>query len=105
MKAIRRPIVFGLYAEELYLLAACLFLDFVEYLIPPLLIPFLGDILDFIGLVFSVLAFSWLGFLTLLELIPGFDVIPFFTITWFAWYLMRERILEAKLEEELERWK
>ena len=101
----RRPLLLGLYPEELTLLVACLFLDFVEYLLPPLLAPHVGDVLDFIGLVFAVLAFSWLGFITLLELIPGFDVIPFFTITWFAWYMMRERRLETELEEELERWR
>jgi hypothetical protein len=105
MEAIRRPIFLGLYHDELALLAACLFFDFVEYLLPPLLAPYIGDILDFVGLVFTVLAFSWLGFITLLELIPGFDVLPSFTITWFAWYLMRERRLEARLEEELERWR
>ncbi|RLI07555.1 hypothetical protein DRO24_02805 [Candidatus Bathyarchaeota archaeon] len=105
MRIRRRPLILGLYLDELALLAVCLLLDFIEYLIPPLLAPMVGDILDFVGLVFAVLAFSWLGFITLLELIPGFDVLPSFTITWFTWYLMRERRLEAELERELERWK
>lgn len=105
MRIQRRPLILGLYLDELALLAVCLLLDFIEYLIPPLLAPMVGDILDFVGLVFAVLAFSWLGFITLLELIPGFDVLPSFTITWFTWYLMRERRLEAELERELERWK
>ncbi len=101
----RRPLLLGLYADELALLAICLTLDFIEYLIPPLLTPIVGDILDFAGLVFAVLAFSWLGFITLLELVPGFDALPTFTITWFTWYLLRERQLEAELEKELERWR
>ncbi len=105
MRIQRRPLILGLYLDELALLAVCLLLDFIEYLIPPLLAPMVGDILDFVGLVFAVLAFSWLGFITLLELIPGFDVLPSFTITWFTWYLMRERRLEAELERELERWR
>ena len=105
MRIRRRPLILGLYLDELALLAVCLLLDFIEYLIPPLLAPMVGDILDFVGLVFAVLAFSWLGFITLLELIPGFDVLPSFTITWFTWYLMRERRLEAELERELERWR
>ena len=105
MRIHRRPLILGLYPDELTLLAVCLLLDFIEYFIPPLSAPMVGDILDFVGLVFAVLAFSWLGFITLLELIPGFDVIPSFTITWFIWYIFRERRLEAELEAELERWR
>ncbi|RLI17160.1 hypothetical protein DRO49_04030 [Candidatus Bathyarchaeota archaeon] len=105
MTSPRRPILLGLYQDELILLALSLLLDSLDYLIPTLSIPRVGDIVDLLGLVFAVLAFSWLGFITLLELIPGFDVIPSFTITWFTWYILRERRLEAELEAELERWR
>lgn len=105
MTSPRRPMLLGLYHDELILLALCLLLDSLDYLIPILSIPRVGDIMDFLGLVFAVLAFSWLGFITLLELIPGFDVIPSFTITWFTWYLMRERRLEIELKKELEGWR
>jgi hypothetical protein len=39
------------------------------------------------------------------ELLPGIDIIPTFTMTWIAWYILKRRKDYSKIEKELERWK
>ena len=86
MKHILSLISFG----ELNRLIVCLFLDLVEYIIPALLAPGLGDILDIVGLVYCIYAFGWIGSISMLELIPFFDVLPINIITWFIWMSHRK---------------
>jgi len=42
--------------------------------------------------------------ISLLELLPGFDTVPFFTLTWVSWYTYRRRRMRKTLEKELEKW-
>jgi hypothetical protein len=72
-------------------LVVCLTLDIVEYLLPFLLTPFVGDIFDVVGLVSSLFMFRWIGLIALLELVPGFDTLPINVLTWLIWVLNRRR--------------
>jgi hypothetical protein len=90
--------------EEFATFTVCFTLDLIEVLAPIFLTPLLGDIIDFFGFLFSVIYFNYLGALTLLELIPGLDVMPFFTITWLVWYFQRRRRLRRKMDQELQQW-
>ncbi len=91
--------------EAFTTLMLCLGLDFIEFLVPPLMAPVIGDILDLVGVVFCVFFFRVPGFITLLELIPGVDVLPIFTVAWLVWYLTKKRRDRALIEEQLERWR
>jgi hypothetical protein len=91
--------------DELISMLVCASLDILEYILPFLLTPYIGDIIDFIGGVFCVISFGWLGFVALLEFIPGLDVLPVYTITWLLWYLIKKRKMKINLEKELEKWK
>ena len=86
-------------------LIVCLLLDAMDYLVPLLTTPFLGDLIDFTGVAFAILSFGWVGAKSLLEVIPGVDLIPVFTITWIAWYLYYARVERKLLQNELERWR
>jgi len=90
--------------EELTTLAVCLALDLLELAAPTLLSPLLGDLLDFTGLIFAAIYFNWFAAISLLELLPGLDPVPLFTLTWIAWYTHRRRRLKKKLETELTKW-
>lgn len=91
--------------EDLSTLAVCLTLDLLDYLVPFMAAPLYGDILDFTGVAFAILFFNWVGAITILEIIPGLDVIPVYTITWLTWYINTSRVKRKKLEQELEQWK
>jgi hypothetical protein len=91
--------------EDLSTLVVCLALDLLDYLIPFMAAPLYGDILDFSGIAFCILFFNWIGAITILEIIPGLDIIPFYTITWVTWYLNSSRRKRKKLEQQLEKWK
>jgi hypothetical protein len=67
--------------------------------------PLYGDLLDFAGIAFCILFFNWMGSITILEIIPGLDVLPLYSITWLTWYINTRRVQRKKLEEELEQWK
>lgn len=105
LKYLSTPWLIRLWWQELATLVVCLSLDFLEYLIPPLMAPFVGDILDFAGVVFCVLFFGWIGSISLLELIPGLDVIPIFIITWLVWFIFKRWSTRMRMEYELERWR
>jgi hypothetical protein len=91
--------------EDLSTLAICLALDLLDYLVPFLATPVYGDILDFTGIVFCILYFNWIGIITILEIIPGLDIIPIYSISWLTWYLNTSRTSKKKLQEQLERWR
>ena len=91
--------------EEMMTLAVCLSIDFLEYLIPLMMTPIIGDMVDLVGIVFTLIYFSWYGVLPMLELIPGFDILPLYTITWITWYLQSSRVKKKQLKEELDSWR
>ncbi|MCJ7714270.1 hypothetical protein MUO66_07430, partial [Candidatus Bathyarchaeota archaeon] len=76
---------------ELLFLSVCIILDVSEYMLAILLLPLFGDILDLAGIFASVLMFGWVGLVTLIELVPGADILPIFIITWIIWYLTKKR--------------
>lgn len=87
------------------MLGVCLALDFFEYLLPPLMIPLVGDFIDLAGALFCVIFFGWFGVISLLELVPGLDALPVFTVTWLIWYVFRRRRARMRIEHELDRWR
>ena len=91
--------------DDITTLTVCLVLDLLDLLIPMMGAPIYGDILDFAGIAFCVLYFNWVGLITILEIIPGLDIIPFYSITWLTWYLNTSRTRRKKLEQQLENWK
>lgn len=91
--------------EDLSTLAVCLALDLLDYMVPFLATPLYGDFLDFTGIAFCVLFFNWIGAITIIEIVPGLDIVPFYSITWLIWYLNTSRERRIRLEQELEQWK
>lgn len=104
IRTVSAPWILKMSWEEIATLLVCLTLDLIEFISPLFLTPLLGDVLDFMGFLFCVLCYNYLGALTLLELVPGLDIVPFFTVTWVIWYFLRRRRLKKKLDQELERW-
>ena len=76
---------------EFIRLIICAVIDSVEYVIPILLSPFVGDIYDVVGLVSSIYMFGWVGLFSTLDLIPGLDILPINTITWMIWMISKRR--------------
>jgi hypothetical protein len=56
-----------------------------------LLFPLVGDFLDVVGIIMCFALFRWIGLISLLELVPGLDVLPIYIITWLVWYLVKRR--------------
>jgi hypothetical protein len=104
-ESLSKPYGINLTWEELLTLAVCLALDLIEYGVPILQAPFIGDIVDLMGIIYAFLHFGVMAALTLIELIPGLDLIPVFSITWFAWYIYRKRIVRVVGNKELEKWR
>ena len=77
--------------EELFMLIFCVIIDILEYVVPILLSPFFGDLLDVFGILACITMFGWVGFLPILELIPLFDFFPVFIFTWITWYYLKQR--------------
>jgi len=75
---------------ELFSLILCIVLDISEYMAVVLMMPGIGDTLDIVGIVACILMFRWVGFIGVLELVPGADVFPIFIITWLVWYFLKK---------------
>ena len=105
MKTLSAPWLTHLSWDELATLLICVSLDIVEYILPMLMVPIAGDIIDFAGFVFCIFYFGWLGFLALFDLIPGLDILPSFTIAWLVWYMLKRRNDRLRLENELDQWR
>ena len=103
-ETVSAPWILSLSWEELTTLIVCLSLDILEFIAPMLLTPVLGDILDLAGFLFCAVYFNVIGAISLLELVPGLDVVPFFSLTWLTWYLIRRRKLRRRVEEQLGDW-
>jgi hypothetical protein len=101
---ISAPWLLRLSWEELTTLIICVALDILELAAPVFLEPIFGDLIDFAGLIFAAYYFRWFAAITLLELLPGLDAIPLFSLTWLAWYINRRQRLRRELESELEKW-
>jgi hypothetical protein len=86
-------------------LLICVSLDIVEFLFPLLLIPVAGDFIDIIGLSFCLYFFNWIGIIATLELIPGFDSLPIFTISWLVWYILKRKKSKRIESDVLEEWR
>ena len=74
---------------EFVKLVVCVSFDVVEYIIPVLMTPFVGDVFDVVGLAASVYMFKWIGLFAVLELVPWFDILPINIITWIIWVLSK----------------
>jgi len=73
--------------SEFTKLVICACLDIVEYVIPILLQPIMGDLFDLIGVLTCLFLFKWIGLISILELIPSFDVLPINIVTWIIWFV------------------
>ena len=92
-KAISRravPRYFVFTEIELVTLIVCVFFDVIEYAAAVLTMPLIGDAFDFVGILFCFFMFRWIGLASLMELLPGADVLPIFIITWLMWYFLRK---------------
>jgi hypothetical protein len=54
-----------------------------------LLLPATGDFLDIVGIVACFAMFRVVGIFSILELLPGADILPIFIITWLIWYFVK----------------
>ena len=77
--------------SEFVKLITCISLDVVEYVIPFLLQPIIGDLLDIIGVATCIYLFRWVGLFAVLELVPGLDFLPINVFTWIIWYMLNHR--------------
>ena len=84
--------------KELISLVLCIMLDIIEYMAIILTMPVVGDFFDLIGIVACVIMFGWIGLVSLIELIPGADILPVFIVTWLIWYLYNQRKKERTLQ-------
>lgn len=82
---------------ELLFLSICILLDISEYMFAILLLPLFGDFLDLAGIFGSILMFQWIGVFSIIELIPGADILPIFIITWILWYITKKRAIPIKI--------
>jgi len=103
-ETISAPWILKISWEELMTLLVCLCLDLLEFVAPILLTPVLGDMLDLAGFLFCAVYFNVVGAISLLELVPGLDVVPIFSLTWLTWYLLRRRRMRKRVEEQLGEW-
>ena len=103
-ETISAPWILKISWEEFMTLLVCLCLDLLEFVAPILLTPVLGDILDLAGFLFCAVYFNVVGAISLLELVPGLDVVPIFSLTWLTWFLLRRRRLRQRVEEQLGEW-
>jgi hypothetical protein len=77
--------------SEFMKLITCIFLDTVEYIVPFLLQPIIGDLLDIIGVATCLYLFRWVGLIAVLEFVPGLDFLPINVFTWIIWYVRNHR--------------
>lgn len=76
---------------ELFSLVFCVILDVIEYAAVILTMPVVGDVFDVIGILMCLGIFHWIGLVSLVELVPGADVLPIFIITWVLWYFLKKQ--------------
>jgi len=77
--------------SEFVRLVISLSIDVVEYIVPVLMLPLIGDLFDIVGVATSIYLFREAGLLALLELVPGLDILPMNTIAWFVWLILKRQ--------------
>jgi len=77
--------------SEFVRLVISLSIDIIEYIIPVLMLPLIGDLFDIVGLATCLYLFRLVGLIALLELVPGFDFLPLNTIAWFVWLIIKRQ--------------
>lgn len=83
--------------REILNLIICIFLDALDYVIPILLVPLIGDLFDILGLAIALILFGWLGLISVLEFVPSLDILPMSTVNWVIWiYTNRIKKLASK---------
>ena len=94
----RGPQYFVFTEIEFLSLIFCVLLDVIEYAAVVLTMPVVGDVFDVVGILVCFAMFRWIGLVSLVELVPGADVLPIFIITWLMWYfLKKQKITTHKL--------
>jgi hypothetical protein len=88
----RTPQYFVFTEIELFSLIFCVIMDVLEYGAVILTVPVVGDVFDIIGILGCFIIFRWIGFISLIELVPGADVLPIFIITWLIWYFLHKQV-------------
>jgi hypothetical protein len=71
--------------RELINLIICIFLDCLDYILPILRLPLIGDLFDILGLAIAFVLFGWIGLVSLLEFVPSLDILPMSTVNWMLW--------------------
>ena len=71
--------------RELINLIICIFLDCLDYILPILRLPLIGDLFDILGLAIAFVLFGWIGLVSLLEFVPNLDILPMSTVNWMLW--------------------
>ena len=99
------PKYIALSMDEAVRLIICVILDIAEYIVPVLLSPITGDVLDLVGIGAGIIIFRWIGLVSLLEFLPGADIFPIFIITWIIWYYFKREGEKDKEERIKEEWK
>ena len=89
--SIRVPQYFVFTEIELFSLVLCVILDIIEYAAVVLMIPVVGDMFDIVGILICIAIFRWIGLVSLVELVPGADVLPIFIITGLMWYFLKKK--------------
>ena len=73
-------------------------LDVNKYGAVVLTMPVVCVVFDVVGILVCFAMFRWIGLVSLVELVPGADVLPIFIITWLMWYfLKKQKIATHKL--------
>jgi hypothetical protein len=90
-RGVRVPQYFVFTEIELLSLIFCVMLDVIEYVAVVLTMPVVGDVFDVVGILVCFAMFRWIGLVSLVELVPGADVLPIFIITWLMWYFLRKQ--------------
>lgn len=86
--------------KELISLIVCIMLDIIEYMAVILIMPVVGDFFDVVGIMACLIMLGWFGSLSVVELVPGADILPIFIITWLIWYLYKQRRKEKRLQKK-----
>jgi len=66
-------------------------LDVVEYFVPILSLPLIGDIFDIVGVATSWYLYGWVGVIAALELVPGLDLLPINVLAWVVWLIIKRQ--------------
>ena len=91
--------------DEIVRLLICIAFDIAEYILPVLLMPIIGDVLDIAGIGLGIILFGWYGLLSVLEFLPFFDFFPFFILTWIIWYYVKKQREKQNLKKLKEKWR